>query len=236
MACKRPPLVNGEIYHIVMRTVGNTVVFENEKDFFRGIFCIYEFNNEKPVNIWIRRRNRANEKKVLGPTSLTRQGRDKLVDVLAFSFMPNHLHLIVKQLKENGISKFMQKVGTGYANYFNEKYERQGHLFNKFRAVHISNDDQLKTAFVYVHTNLISLIEPGWKENGIQNPEKVIEFLENNKRHSYLDYLGKKNFPSVTERDFLSQLMAGSEGCKTYVDAWINHKKELKDWADIVLE
>lgn len=236
MAYQRPPLVNGEIYHIVSRAVGDTAVFEAEKDFYRGIFSIYEFNNDNPVNIWRRRRDRTVEKKVLGPTSPTLQKRDMFAEVMAFSFMPNHVHLILRQLKNDGISKFMQKVGTGYANYFNEKYKRQGHLFNKFRAVHIKNDNQLKTAFVYVHTNLISMVEPGWKEEGINSPDKAIEFLENSKRHSYMDYLGRKAFPSVTQRDFLLEVMGGAEGCKTYVDAWIKYKKELKDWADVVLE
>ena len=171
--------------------------------------------------------------KRLSPTSPTMQEREKFVEVLAFSFMPNHLHMILKQTRENGISKFMQKVGTGYANYFNKKYKRMGHLFNKFRAVHISSDNQLKNAFVYVHTNLISMIEPGWKEKGIENPKKVREFLENNKRHSYPDYLGKSNFPSVTERGFLLESMGGAEGCKTYVNGWVTHKKDL---GDITLE
>jgi len=236
MSSKNPSLVNGEIYHVVSRSVGDATVFDDEKDFYRGIFCIYEFNNSKPVNMWIRRRNRIIEKKVLGRTSLTSQERDKFVEVLAFSFMPNHLHLILRQIKEGGISKFMQKVGTGFANYFNDRYERQGHVFNKFRAIHIKNDNQLKNAFVYVHCNLISLIEPGWKEGGVENPDKVIKFLENNKRHSYPDYLGNKNFSSVTERNFFLEAMGGASGCKTYVDSWIRYKKELKDWTNIILE
>jgi putative transposase len=202
MSNKNPPLINGEIYHVIIRTVGDVVVFSDEKDFYRGIFCIYEFNNDRPVNMWIRRRDRAVEKKVLGRTSLTTQERDKFVEILAFSFMPNHLHLILRQLKDGGTSKFVQKVGTGFANYFNKKHERHGHLFNKFHAIHIKDDEQLKNAFVYVHANLASLVEPGWKEKGIKNPKKVIEFLENNKRHSYSDYFGKENFPSVTERNF----------------------------------
>ena len=52
MSYKRPKLVSNEIYHIVSRAVGDTVVFEVEKDFYRGIFSIYEFNNKSPVNIW----------------------------------------------------------------------------------------------------------------------------------------------------------------------------------------
>jgi len=247
---KQPQLVNDEIYHVISRTVGDTVVFDNEKDFYRGIFSIYEFNNSNPVEIWERRRARASFKKqeklkIVG--RLTSHNfkdindsyideRDRLVDIFAFSFMPNHLHLILKQLKDNGITQFMKKVNGGYAKYFNEKYNRKGHLFNKFRAVHIKDDDQFKNAFVYVHTNLISLIEPSWKEKGIENPEKVKEFLENNKRHSYPDYLGKKNFPSVTQRNFLLEVMGGAEGCKAEVDNWIMYKKELKDCGAVVLE
>lgn len=236
MGNKNPQFINNEIYHVVSRTVGDTVVFDNEQDFYRGIFCIYEFNNDNPVNIWERRKERTIEKKKLGPTSPTLQERDRLVEVWAFSFMPNHLHLILRQLKDNGIVKFMQKIGTGFAVYFNKKHNRKGHLFNKFKAVHIGDDNQLKNTFTYVHTNLISLLEPGWKEEGIKNPEKVKEFLENNKRHSYPDYLGKKNFPSITERDFLLDVMGGAEGCKADVDNWIMYKKELKDFESVVLE
>lgn len=239
MSYIRPPLVNNEIYHVVSRAVGDTVVFDDEKDFYRGIFSIYEFNNTKPVEIWLRRLQRKKEKKteILGcPTSQYLDKRDRFVDVLAFSFMPNHLHLILKQLKDNGITEFMKKVNGGYAKYFNEKYERMGHLFNKFRAVHIKDDNQLRAVFVYVHANLISLIEPGWKENGIKNPDKVIEFLENNKRHSYMDYLDKKAFPSVTQRDFLSEFMGGPKGCKEAIDDWIKYKKEPKSLDGVVLE
>ncbi len=243
MAYQRPKLVNGEYYHVVVRAVGDTIVFDDEDDFYRGIFSIYEFNNNKSVNMFNRRRNRLIEKKNEAPCEvglntklIIPDKRSRFVDMLAFSFMPNHLHLILKQLKDNGISKFMQKFGTGFANYFNEKYDRIGHLFNKFRAVHIKDDNQFKNAFVYVHTNLISVIEPGWKEHGIKNPGKIKEFLENNKRHSYMDYLGKKAFPSVTQRDFLLEAMGGGRGCKAYTDAWIEHKNKLAGFEDIILE
>ena len=237
MKYQRPKLVNDDYYHVVVRAVGDTVVFEEESDFYRGIFSIYEFNNAKPVRIWLRRQQRKKEKDIAtSDVAISLDGRDKFVDVLAFSFMPNHLHLILKQLKDNGITEFMKKVNGGYAKYFNEKYKRMGHLFNKFRAVHIKDDDQLRNVFLYVHANLISLIEPGWKEKGIKNPDKVITFLENNKRHSYMDYIGKQNFASVTQRDFFLEFMGGPEGCKDGIDGWIKYKKELKNFDEIILE
>lgn len=241
MSYIRSPLVNGEIYHVVSRAVGDTVVFDSESDFYRGIFSIYEFNNSIPVNIWQRRKKRKIEKLIeksvaTSDVATILDKRDKFVDILAFSFMPNHLHLILKQLKDNGITEFMKKVNGGYAKYFNEKYERMGHLFNKFRAVHIKDDNQLRNVFVYVHANLISMVEPGWKEKGIRNPDKVIDFLENSKRHSYMDYLGKKAFPSVTKRDFFLEFMGGPEGCKSGIDGWVEHKNELIDFDEVVLE
>ena len=228
MSGQKVILANDEYYHVILRAVGDTVVFDEESDFYRGIFSIYEFNNDRGVNIWNRRKERNIEKKnLLSQTPQNLRERDKFVEILAFSFMPNHLHLILKQIKENGISKFMQKVGTGYANYFNKKYSRMGHLFNKFKAIHISNDSQLKIVFAYIHTNLISLIEPGWKEKGIENPENVKEFFENNKRHSYSDYLGKINFKSDTEREFLLNLLGGEEGCRNSINDWIMQKEEV---------
>ncbi|TSC54209.1 MAG: hypothetical protein LiPW30_740 [Parcubacteria group bacterium LiPW_30] len=240
-------LANQEIYHIVLRAVGDSIVFKDEKDYYRGIFSIYEFNNFDSVSIRDRREQRKKEKLELlkvprSPTSGNLNGlvdmdkRKKMVEILAFCFMPNHIHLLARQLKDNGISQFMQKVGGGYANYSNKKYNRKGHLFSQFRAIHIKTDEQLYTVFVYIHANCISLIEPGWKENGIKNPEKVIKFLNNFKWSSYPDYIGKTNFLSVTEREFMLKVMGNQQGCREALESWVKYKKRFKDFGDIVLE
>ena len=74
--------------------------------------------------------------------------------------MPNHFHLLVKQLKEGGISEFMRRFILSYNKYRNIKYSRQGSLFNgPFRAVHIETDEQLIHVSRYIHLNpLVSLL------------------------------------------------------------------------------
>jgi len=234
MPIKRPQLINGEIYHIVIRGVGDFEIFRDDNDYYRAIFSLYEFNTTEPIEIREQRRKRKLFKNAGGQSSGT---RDLLVEILAFCFMPNHIHLLVRQLKDGGITQFMRKFGTGYATYFNKKYNRKGHLFQgRFKAVHVKDNEQLKTVFVYIHANPISLIEPKWKENGIKNSQKVIEFLENYKWSSYSDYLGKKNFPSVTKRDFLLKVMGGIEGCREFVNGWVGYKKEPKDLEGIAIE
>lgn len=258
MPYRKEQFINGEIYHIVVKGIDENILFKDINDHYRGVFSIYEFNNAKPVNIKDRRKVRATEKsrikeieivnnefqKVLPEISRGRVSgnlrgsqRKKLVEVLAFCIMPNHLHLLVRQLVDGGISKFMKKLNGGYGGYFNRKYGRKGYVFqDRFSARHIKTEEQLKVVFVYIHTNPISLIEPKWKEIGIKNPEKVIEFLENYKWSSYPDYIGKKNFPSVTDREFILKIMGGERGCKEFVDAWIKYKGKIREFAELALE
>lgn len=234
MPIQRPQLVNGEIYHIVIRGVGDSLIFQDVDDYYRGIFSLYEFNTTDPVEIRECRKLRKIQKT---SGELFSDTRNLLVEVLAFKFMPNHIHFLLRQVRDNGITDFMRKFGAGYARYFNEKYNRKGHLFqSRFRAVHIRTNEQLQNVFVYIHANAISLIEPKWKELGVSDVQKAVDFLENYKWSSYPDYIGKKNFPSITERKFLLEVMGGEEGCRKFVEDWVKYKKEIASGADIALE
>jgi putative transposase len=231
---KRPfLLVNDEIYHIILRGASDIEIFKDENDYYREAFCLYELNTVNSVEIRKRREERKKFKeKFSGSLSSASfiDNRENLVEIMAFCFMPNHIHLLIKQLKDDGITKFMRKVGTGYANYFNKRYKRMGHLFQgKFKAVHIKNDEQLKIVFAYIHSNPVSLIVPGWKEKRINNYNKVIHFIKTFKWSSYGDYVGNKNFPSITQRNFIIDLMGGVGGCKEYMSNWLKTKGNIKE-------
>lgn len=231
MPIKRPQLVNDEIYHIVTRGVGDSLIFKDKNDYYRGIFSLYEFNTREPIVIREKRKQRKASK---ANRELFSDSRELLIEILTFYLMPNHIHILARQIKDNGITQFMRKFGAGYVAYFNKRYDRKGHLFQgRFRAVHIKTDEQLKIVFAYIHTNGISLIEPKWKEKGIENPEEVIDFLENFKWSSYSDYIGRKNFPSLTKRDFLLDVMGGIGGCRDFINNWVRYKGEIKDFKDV---
>lgn len=245
MPYRKTEFTNGEIYHIVIRRNGDKPLFLDIDDYYRGIFSLYEFNTAKAVEIRLRRRARLAEKKRISDGERVSDAvsgvdqRDKLVELLAFCLMPNHIHFLVRQLKDGGISKFMNKLGAGYPAYFKEKHslKEKGYFFQgRFVSVHIKNDDQLIAVFVYIHTNPLALIEPRWKEGIVINPRRAIKFLGNYKWSSYPDYLGKKNFPSVTERDFLLETIGGQRGVKELIVDWIKHKKEIKGIAEVSLE
>lgn len=240
MPYRQEQFLRDEIYHIIIRGIDDNIIFKNIDDYYRGIFSVYEFNTVSPVVIRERRKIRARLKQALKKENrdpISVDLRDKLVEVLTFCFMPNHLHLLLKQLKNDGISRFMKKIGVGYGGFFNRKYSRKGYVFqNRFKAVPIKTDAQLKTVFVYIHTNPISLIEPKWKEKGIRKTNEVIEFLENYKWSSYRDYIGENNFPSVTDREFVLWAINGEQKCREFVNNWITYKGEIKNFSEINLE
>ncbi|MBU3942711.1 transposase, partial [Patescibacteria group bacterium] len=156
-----------------------------------------------------------------------------------FCFMPNHIHLLVRQIGDDGITEFMRKVGTGYGGYINSRYKREGHVFQgSFNAVKITTDAQLEIVFAYIHTNPISLIYKDWKSIKIEERDfdKIIKFLEDYKWSSYLDYIGIKNFPSIIQKEFMLELFGGENNCKEFVENYIKYKGESKEYSDLFLE
>jgi putative transposase len=227
MPSKRPQFINGEYYHIFNRGVEKRDIFLETADYFRFIFCLYELNDRKLIKM----RDQIEERRSKKYTGATRVFRELLVEVVVFCLMPNHYHLIVRQLVDGGVSLFMKKLADSYVGYFNLKYNRRGmgSLFQgRFKAVHIKNDEQIAHLIRYIFTNPIELLERNWKEEGVKNPQKVIKFLESYKWSNYLDCIGIPNFPSVTERRFITEFFGDPDKIKKFVEDWILRKSEIR--------
>lgn len=232
MANKNRKFENNKIYHITVRAIDDNLLFKDINDYYRGIFSIYEFNNTKPTTIRKRRKDRLKEKKQLkidrdniSAIISAANEMDCFVDILAFCLMPNHIHLLVRQLKDNGTTDFMRKSLIGFAGYFNKKYKRKGHLFQEtFNSAEIKTDKQLLTVFGYIHSNPISTIYPKWKETGIRSIKKAINCIEKYKWSSYGDYVGNHNFPSITNRTIFEEIFNGKENIKNFMECYVAGK------------
>jgi REP element-mobilizing transposase RayT len=146
MSIRKEEFFVGGLYHIYNRGVDKRIVFEDKQDFYQFLDMMDIFNQDRslgsrlvynyPINIEHR-----------GKTSM-------LVEVVAFCLLPNHFHLILREKVDGGISKFMQKLGTGYTMYFNQKNERSGALFQgKFKSKLIETQKYLEYLSVYVNLN-----------------------------------------------------------------------------------
>lgn len=166
---RRIILSTGEHYHLYNRGVEKRDIFLDGADYHRFLTILDNF------------RHRDQEK----------NGDEPLVSIVCYCLMPNHFHLIVQQKTDGGISKFIQRVSTGYTMYFNKRYERTGVLFQgKFKAKYIENDQYLLHLARYIHLNPLEMLtEKKDKDSFVQ--------LRNYEWSSFSAYSGLVNRSTV---------------------------------------
>ena len=232
----RENFVNGKIYHLYNRGADKRPIVCDEHDRFRFVRSLFEFNDidSRPNPI----RSSKIQSVEVGLQQIgkykkeeKRESRKLLIDIIAFCLMDNHYHLMVRQRVDGGISKFVQKFGTGYTHYFNQRHERSGVLFQgKFKSVLVSGDSQFNFLPLYIHANPLDKKFKGWREKEMENPKQAIEFLKKYRWSSFLDYVGIKNFPSVTQRELLLEYFGGERNVEKMFEQWLKDMNE--DWND----
>ncbi len=172
-----------EWYHCFSRGVDKRVVFEDESDYARFKNVLYLCNSTMPIH-------RSAVAKLTRIEIYEVERGDPIVAVGAYCLMPNHFHLLLRELQEGGISEFMRKVGISYAMYFNIKHERIGNLFVKpFRAKHVSDNEYFRKVADYIHLNPAELYEPRWKEGRIGDFSLLEKNIQNFEHSSLRDYV-----------------------------------------------
>jgi putative transposase len=153
-----------EYYHIFNRGMQKQVIFNSDDDKFRFLFLILTFQSDVIIKNISRELRESVQHSMLHIKPELRESiiKARTVELNVVTLMPNHFHIIVKELKEGGVAKYMQRVLNSYTKYFNIKYTKSGHLFqNSYKSVYIENDFQLLHTSGYVHKNPKEIME--WK-------------------------------------------------------------------------
>lgn len=144
--------------HITSRGVLRTNLFDDEFDFSRFIASIFimQYGDKLPKEINIS--NFAED--LLNGIALPESGElidqcgKKIVDVHAFCIMDNHLHLLLTNLKKNGISLYLKRIKSSYSHYKNNKDRINGYKFDSpYYSKIIKTDKQLRKTIEYIHNN-----------------------------------------------------------------------------------
>ncbi|MEI8175125.1 MAG: transposase [bacterium] len=225
---QRPHIFSiNEYYHLYNRGTDKRPIFLDTHDYHRFIILLYLCNTTEPFDMQKVFRNDGE-----GPsfTEIFKLDRDEpIVAIGTWVLMPNHFHLLVKEITEGGITTFMRKVNTGYSMYFNKKYKRTGNLFQgKFKSEHTTNDNYLKYLFSYIHLNPIKLIkdENNWKEIGIKNLDNAKKFLSTYEYSSLPSYLETyTTYDKIVQKDLFPEYFPSSKNMWSEILEWINYNK-----------
>ena len=204
--------MTGDIAHICNRGVKKHVIFIDDKDRIRFILNLYRLNNKSG---YLRITNQRNPFENLPE-------QNKLVEVLKWSLMPNHYHLLLYEKKDGGIVEFVKRLGNAYTKYINIKNSTSGYVFqNSAKIILITKNPHYLYIPFYIDLNPLDLIS-GWK-SGKMKPDKAINFLKKYKWSSYRDYFGKESeFLPILNRKLFYRLFD------------TNHKSYQREALDLI--
>lgn len=223
MPYRKITLATDEIYHIYNRGVAKQPVFNENRDYIRATNLLNYYRFDKPhlrFSYFVRLTNTLKDSfwNNLQKTS------QPLVEIISYCLMSNHFHLLLKQLKENGISIFMSNFQNSYAKFFNLKYQRPGPLYQSiFKAVRIENNDQFLHVNRYIHLNPSS--------SRLVEIDKLIEYPWS----SFPFYLGHIQSPFTKSGLVLDQFKS-LEDYQKFVFDQADYQRKLNDIKHLILE
>ena len=150
MPRRKKSLLVGNIYHVFHKSIDGIKIFNNSSEFSRMVETMRYYQSERPpVKFSLFMSN--------SKTSILQNSSQNLIDIIAYCLMPTHIHLILKQIRENGISIYIRNILNSYSQYFNQKNNRKGPLWQgRFKAVLVETDSQLLHLTRYIHLNPVT--------------------------------------------------------------------------------
>jgi putative transposase len=223
MPGRKIPLVNNEIYHVFNRGCNRQPTFTDRREHLRAEVAIDFYKTSGPPTSLSKflklDKNRQDQViKIL-------EGNDKLVEIICYCLMPNHFHFLLRQLKQDGISKFLSNFQNSYTRYFNIKQKRDGSLFlDQFKAVRVETEEQLLHVSRYIHLN---------PHTGFV--VKTLEELKNYKWSSFPLYMNGNEWRFVTPQLIIG-LFKSSKKYEQFVLDQADYQRKLHEIKHLLLE
>lgn len=142
--------------------------------------------------------------------------REPLVKILCYILMPNHVHLLLKETRENGISVFMKKIGQSMTNHFNDKYKNRGSIFQgAYKARTVTTDEYLRYLAIYIMVKNAFELFPGGLDVAKRDFERAWDFAVAYPFSSLADYVTKRESP-VIQKDILGEIFSKPSDIKSF--------------------
>lgn len=238
---RKEPFAVGNYIHVYNRGNRKQEIVRSDQDSWRFMQALRFFNDSSSSQNLLRTLSRS-KSDTDQPSSVFEMGwpadwpkKDPLVKILCYCLMPNHYHLLLKEIADGGVSKFMQKLGIGYTNYFNLKYDEVGSLFQGgYKSRTVTDDNYLKYLIVYIQVVNVLELYPGGLEVAYKDINKALKFAEEYPFSSYPDYSGARK-SLIIDKDIFGELLPKPSDYKKLVIDVLKGQK-CEELGDLKLE
>jgi len=226
------PYAVGSYVHVMKRGARGMEITNNDGDKWRFVRSLYYLNDEHFDKQWMRNFSTKDKGVFYRPEEWPT--RTPIVKILGYTLMPNHIHLLLLEIEEGGMSKFMQKLGQSMTNHFNEKYEQQGSIFQgPYKGRTVSDDRHLQYVASYIMVkNVFELFPDGGLKKAALNFEDAWKWATAYPFSSLGDYAGVRKNSPIIDKDILSDIFPSAYKFKSFSKDVILGGK----WTDYELE
>jgi Transposase IS200 like len=195
----------GSIVHVVKRGTRGLDIVRDDQDqlrFARTLFLLNDTHNDDNWQI---------HTSMLAPFQRPADWpeRDPLVRVLAWTLMPNHFHLLLEEIREGGMAKFMQRLCGSMSKYFNAKYSTVGSIFqSSYKGKTVDNDSYLRTVTFYILVKNVLELYPGGISAAMQDFDEAWEWALRYPSSSLFIYALGADSPIIEKETVLTELFA----------------------------
>lgn len=219
---RKEPYSVGSIIHVIKRGARGAEIVRDSADKWRFLRMLYLLNDCYFDKNWI---YGAKDKPLFHRPNHW-PDRDQLVEVLAYTLMPNHFHLILRETHEGGVSKFMQRLGQSMTNYVNERYQEQGSLFQgAFQSRTVETDEYLRYVAAYVMAkNTLELFPEGGIHGAQRDFETAWEWAIHYEFSSLGEYMNTRDQSPILTTALISDLFTPAELTKFSKDLILSER------------
>lgn len=201
----------GSFVHVMKRGARRTNIVRDEADRWRFLKLIRYLNDSNVPRNWERDITPEHIKSGFErPHHWSKP--EPYVSVLAFCLMDNHFHLLVQERADGGIAKFMQRVCTSMAAYFNAKYDESGTLFQgSYKARTVKTDEQLQYLAAYINVKNPFERHPAGLNYAIRQFDRAFQWAQNDPFNSLADYAQEAGSPLLDHSVIKELLLQGKD-------------------------
>lgn len=156
MPGRQHPFIIDGIYHIYNKTIDGRQIFTESSNCKKLIEAMSYYRSSATVMRLSKFHRLSSEIKNYYQKQIIDKKRFRVL-ILAYSLMPNHFHLLLKQKENQGVSNFISKIQNSLTKHFNILNNRIGPiLLHRFKSNPITTEEQLKHVSRYIHLNCYS--------------------------------------------------------------------------------
>ncbi|MES2059675.1 MAG: transposase [Patescibacteria group bacterium] len=207
----------GDYVHVLKRGARGLNIVEDDSDRWRFLRLLYYMNDGRFDRNWERVTSEPSLTKLKAYKPFARfplwPKRKPIVKILAYTLMPNHFHLLLKEITKGGISKFMQRIGQSMTERFNEKSgsRGKGSIFQgSYKARTVNDDIYLRYLASYIMVkNVFELYPNGGLVGASKNFEDAWQWAIKYPFGSLADYCGDRKSVLI-DKDILGEIFTPS--------------------------